>query len=118
MTSRDFVYWLQGFFELAGHSTIPHGEVEDLTAEQVACIQRHLNMVFEHDIDPSMGDQSHRDKLSDIHAAKKTMSTLTLEQRKSLDEALKEMEEQSPFPTSGFNPGCGPGCPGNVRINC
>ena len=43
MTSRDFVYWLQGFFELS--------EVKTLTEEQVKIIKTHLNMVFIHDID-------------------------------------------------------------------
>lgn len=43
MTSRDFTYWLQGFFELS--------EVKTLTDEQVKIIKTHLNMVFVHDID-------------------------------------------------------------------
>jgi len=46
MKSRDFCYWLQGFFELN------EGKVE-LSATQVAHIRDHLNMVFIHEIDPS-----------------------------------------------------------------
>ena len=59
MTSRDFVYWLQGFFEL--------GEVDTLNSKQVKTIKNHLNMVFVHEIDPSMGDQKMQDILNEIH---------------------------------------------------
>lgn len=59
MTARDFCYWLQGYFEIAGPSMISEG--------QIKLIQKHLNMVFEHEIDPSMGDQNHQDKLNKIH---------------------------------------------------
>lgn len=45
MTSRDFVYWLQGFFELENP--------EQLTPTQIDLVRRHLNMVFIHEIDPS-----------------------------------------------------------------
>ena len=47
MTSRDFAYWLQGFFELTDSDTV--------TLEQVKMIKNHLNMVFHHDIDKSFG---------------------------------------------------------------
>lgn len=46
MTSRDFCYWLQGYFELAGTNN-------QLTPDQIATINRHLKMVFVHEIDPS-----------------------------------------------------------------
>jgi hypothetical protein len=45
MTSRDFVYWLQGFFELS--------DVKTLDEKQVTAIKNHLNLVFYHEIDPS-----------------------------------------------------------------
>lgn len=51
MTSRDFCYWLQGFFEL----TINDGEIS-VSKEQAKTIQNHLNLVFKHEIDPSMPD--------------------------------------------------------------
>ncbi len=44
MTPRDFCYWLQGHFELAGKGAT-------LTAEQVDLVQRHLSLVFKHEID-------------------------------------------------------------------
>lgn len=49
MTSRDFVYWLQGFAEI--HKEPP-------TPEQWQVISNHLNLVFKHEIDPSMPDPS------------------------------------------------------------
>jgi uncharacterized protein YfkK (UPF0435 family) len=56
MTSREFAYWLQGFFEISGS--------EDLSKSQVEMIKKHLNMVFVHEIDPSYPDA---DKLQQIH---------------------------------------------------
>lgn len=48
MNSRDFVYWLQGFFELSG-------DIDLINGEQLDLIKRHLAMVFVHEIDPSFG---------------------------------------------------------------
>lgn len=64
MTSRDFCYWLQGFFELRQHDSAM------LDQAQVAAIKAHLAMVFIHEIDPSMGPPAHQAKLDDAHAGK------------------------------------------------
>lgn len=61
MTSRDFCYWLQGFFELRPDKTVP---INEWQTEQ---IQKHLAMVFVHEIDPSYGDQKHQEVLKGIH---------------------------------------------------
>jgi hypothetical protein len=45
MQSRDFCFWLQGFFELSGEDAV-------LSADQAAMIRRHLDMVFHHEIAP------------------------------------------------------------------
>ncbi len=63
MTSRDFCYWLQGFFEITGG--LPSG----LSKEQVECIKKHLALAFKHEIDPSMGPKPHQDALDAIHNA-------------------------------------------------
>jgi hypothetical protein len=42
MQSRDFCFWLQGFFEL-NDKTAP------INARQAALISRHLNLVFAHE---------------------------------------------------------------------
>jgi len=64
MKSRDFCYWLQGFFEV---SDIRLQGTCELNQEQVKCIRNHLNMVFKHEIDPSMGDSEHQGKLTALH---------------------------------------------------
>ena len=63
MTSRDFCYWLQGFFELRNNDQAV------ITAAQAETIQKHLAMVFKHEIDPSMGDEEHQKALNELHAA-------------------------------------------------
>ncbi len=48
MTSRDFCYWLQGWFEI--NETIDHRA--GATPETLAVIKNHLALVFAHEIDP------------------------------------------------------------------
>lgn len=59
MTSRDFCYWLQGLFELENPN--------ELNAAKTKIIKNHLKMVFQHEIDPSMGNKDHQEKLNQIH---------------------------------------------------
>jgi len=59
MTSRDFAYWLQGFFEIS--------DAKEITETQTEMIKKHLALVFKHDIDPSMGDEKHQIELNAIH---------------------------------------------------
>lgn len=65
MKSRDFCYWLQGFFEIASVPLINGGIT--LSYDQVAMIKKHLDLVFVHEIDPQMGNQEHQDQLNAIH---------------------------------------------------
>lgn len=69
MTSRDFCFWLQGFFEIddANKEGIPRERL-GLTNTQVDMIKKHLALVFVHEIDPSMGDEKHQELLSRIHS--------------------------------------------------
>jgi hypothetical protein len=60
MQSRDFVYWLQGYLEIAD----PKG----ITPEQLKIVRNHLALVFKHEIDPAMGDKQHQNTLSNIHS--------------------------------------------------
>lgn len=64
MTARDFVFWLQGFFEISKEAN--NGEIE-MTDKQVKIIEKHLALVFKHEIDPSMGDEQHQIELNNIH---------------------------------------------------
>jgi hypothetical protein len=59
MQSRDFAYWLQGFFEISN--------ADCLTGAQVEMVKRHLALVFAHEIDPTMGPKTHQDVLNAIH---------------------------------------------------
>lgn len=59
MTSRDFCYWLQGFFEVS--------EAKELTPAQTEQVKKHLALAFVHEIDPSMGGPDHQKKLNKIH---------------------------------------------------
>lgn len=59
MTSRDFAYWLQGFFEMS--------DSIQLSEKQVQQIKNHLAMVFKHEIDPSFGDAEKQAELAKEH---------------------------------------------------
>ena len=60
MTSRDFAFWLQGYFEISG--------VDEIGVPETEMIKKHLNLVFKHEIDPSMGDEKHQQVLNEIHS--------------------------------------------------
>lgn len=51
MTSVEFCYWLQGYFEIHGKAS--GRRAGQLSAKQVENIKKHLAMVFEHEIDLS-----------------------------------------------------------------
>ncbi len=88
MTSRDFAYWLQGFFEI----TSPNGEtVGDLNHKQVSIIKKHLDMVFEHEIDPSFPD---RERLEAIHNEPSALTLTREELKKLLEEEAPKMKEE------------------------
>lgn len=63
MTSRDFCFWLQGYLEVTGAS----GSPPVLKPEQVECVQKHLALVFQHEIDPSAGSAAHQAALNETH---------------------------------------------------
>lgn len=68
MTSRDFCFWLQGYFEIQGNRPTQEPEsLYGLNESQIEMIRRHLSMVFKHEIDPSMGPPSHQDALNHAH---------------------------------------------------
>ena len=61
MTSRDFCYWLQGFFEITSPIYI--------NDTQTKLVQQHLNMVFIHEIDPSFPAEQQK-ALTEAHKPK------------------------------------------------
>lgn len=72
MTSRDFCYWLQGFFEIRDAGLPPNVD-GGLTTQKVEVIKRHLAIVFAHEIDPSAGDEKHQKMLNDLHKQIKSL---------------------------------------------
>ena len=63
MKAHEFCYWLQGYFELDRQGT----NMSELNRAQIECVQKHLALVFKHDIDPKYGDEAHQDELNLIH---------------------------------------------------
>lgn len=61
MTSREFCYWLQGYFELNS----PSAYRVALSADQVELVQKHLSLVFKHEIDPSYPKSEELNKIHD-----------------------------------------------------
>jgi len=59
MTSKTFIYFLQGYLELANPKTISKKEFKQ--------IKGHLQLAFRDDIDKSYGDKKHQDKLTAAH---------------------------------------------------
>ena len=69
MKSTEFVFWLQGLFELT--------ETETLNTKQVQIIKNHLKLVFLHEIDPSYSDDPTVQKIfQNIHDGKKPLEGL------------------------------------------
>ena len=65
MTSVQFAFWLQGFFELS--------ETDELTPRQVEIIKNHLKLVFYYEIDPSYSaDEEVQAEMQNIHDGKPT----------------------------------------------
>jgi hypothetical protein len=79
MTSRDFCYWLQGFFELQGGN-------QALTPEQIQIIKNHLKLVFLHEIDPSYSDNKVVQQIfQNIHDGKDPLNGVDAELVKQSD---------------------------------
>ena len=96
MTSRDFCFWLQGYFEIgAGDMGNP------LNGQQVDAIRRHLALVFKHEIAPAANGE------------KKDAETITrAAQLAALDRAHKQEQAMSSARVAGqqlARSGCGVG---------
>jgi hypothetical protein len=70
MKAVEFCYWLQGFFELLNaefEALAMPSQSKQLHESQVEMIERHLALVFKHDIDPKAGTPEHQAELQAIH---------------------------------------------------
>jgi hypothetical protein len=68
MKASEFCYWLQGFFEINRVGVAEGRDV--LNKSQMEMIERHLALVFKHDIDPKQGTPEHQAELQSIHDGK------------------------------------------------
>lgn len=72
MGSKEFVFWLQGFFELSEPN-------KPLTMEQVQIIKNHLKLVFLYEIDPSYSeDKTVQAIFQNIHDGKKPLEGIKI----------------------------------------
>jgi YesN/AraC family two-component response regulator len=92
MQSREYTYWLQGFFELTDATT--------LTAKQIDLLERHLQLVFKYEIDPEIPTAAAVEKeksLFDFDAFNKTVEAM-----KAIDEHEKQKQSRTENPMGGI----------------
>ncbi len=116
MTSRDFAYWLQGFFEIAGTNKIDEGQAE--------MIKNHLNLVFKHEIDPSLNGSKTKvevQDLQDVHdGKKKKLSDFSPPPKKDKDvvDWLKDKFKPSHIKPHKLHGGCESGSSDSTLYRC
>lgn len=89
MTSRDFCFWLQGVFEVGGAT--------QFDAAQTELIRQHLELVFVHEIDPSMGPPEHQAKLDAVHSPQKADETRPPITAKDVEKLIKSHAPSGPL---------------------
>lgn len=72
MTSRDFCFWLQGYLEIDKEAG---GPLKPIDPKQRACIERHLALVFKHEIDPSFPKEQ-QNELNKTHSGRPDPGTV------------------------------------------
>jgi hypothetical protein len=73
LKSTEFVFWLQGFFELSEANT-------PLTMEQIQIIKNHLKLVFLYEIDPSYSeDKTVQAIFQNIHDGKNPLEGIKID---------------------------------------
>ena len=100
MRSVEFVYWLQGFFELSESNT--------LSEKQVEIIKNHLKLVFYHEIDPSYSsDPKVQEEMQMIHDGRTNITGELITDRPSrpLEPRRRINENNSTLPN-------------NLRVKC
>lgn len=83
MTSDNFAYWLQGFFELTG--------TNQLSEKQVRMIKEHLQLVF-NKVTPDHNETENEPENAHVTFKGKVLSELSDEE---LVDAIKQVSEQS-----------------------
>jgi len=87
MDSKSFVYWLQGFFELAEPN-------KGLSPRQVEIIKNHLKLVFLYEIDPSYSkDKVVQQIFQNIHDGKESLKDLKITKAEKTTPVHKPKDE-------------------------
>ncbi len=94
MKSVEFCYWLQGMFEI-------NPPTNGLTKEQVSIIEKHLGLVFYHEIDNSYPSEQ-LDDLNKIHNEDKQSEPVEVKQevKPQYIPNVDKKEEHVIYPTS------------------
>jgi len=101
MKAEQFVFWLQGFFEISDAQSGSKSKKTKLDETQVEMIKQHLALVFFHEIDPTYSsDPKVQEKMNQIHSGKKT-ELLVEEVDMSKDIITPAIPEKKPFRPSG-----------------
>lgn len=90
MQAINFCYWLQGFFELNSFN----GKNLEISIEQAAIIQCHLNLVFKHEIDPDVFKNKTKEEIAEyiaIHSGAKRGDKII--SKDDFEKILKKIEE-------------------------
>lgn len=67
MNATEFCYWFQGYIEITKAGAQSPPAVSGLSQEQLNMVERHLALVFQHDIDPKQGPPAVQQQLQAIH---------------------------------------------------
>jgi hypothetical protein len=113
MTSRDFAYWLQGFFEITGTNKIDEGQAE--------MIKSHLNLVFKHEIDPSLNEGKSKvevQDLQDVHDGKAEKPTLSPKKDQDVVDWLKDKFKPSHIKPHKLHGGFESGSSDSTLLRC
>ena len=99
MTAEQFVFWLQGFFEISDD------KATKLNEKQIKIIKNHLGLVFFHDIDPKYSDDpAVQEKMNELHSGDKKETT-EVEVDMSKDIVPAKPEKKPYYPSSNKNSG-------------
>ncbi len=77
MKASEFCYWLQGYFEISGvdiDTMLP----KEMNCLQVQVVQKHLSMVFKHELDKTHGTLEEQATLQAMHDKPKVESRSSL----------------------------------------
>ncbi len=68
MTSQAFCYWLMGFIEVTEAEECDRPKAPlSLSSARLACVKKHLSLVFAHELDKAGVPAAQQDTLNHLH---------------------------------------------------